>query len=162
MPQFDFANVFWPQIAWLVALFAVLYFGVVRATLPRLGKVMTAREDKVSSDISAARAAKEAADATSESYEAGLAASREAARATIAEAKAAAAKAGEARLAEAHAKAEAVIAEAEARIANAVAEAETALRDVAAENAQSIVTRLTGAKPTIAAARKAVDKRNAA
>ncbi len=63
MPQFDFANVFVPQFAWLALFFVVLYFGVVQRTLPKLGKVMGQREDQISGDIAAAQAAKTAADA---------------------------------------------------------------------------------------------------
>lgn len=157
MPQFDFANVFVPQFAWLALFFVILYFGVVQQTLPKLGKVMGQREDKISGDIAAARAAKEVADSTSEAYEADLAVSRDAARTTIAEAKLAAAKASEVRLSKAAAKADAEIGKAETRIAKAVADAEANLRDIAAEGAQSIVARLTGKEPTAAAARKAVE-----
>lgn len=56
MPQFEVAN-FIPQIAWLVLAFAVLYFGIVGATLPKLARTVTAREDKVSGDIIAAERA---------------------------------------------------------------------------------------------------------
>ncbi len=157
MPQFDFAAVTWPQLAWLAVLFAVLYFGVVRQTLPKLGKVMESRESKIAGDLDTARAAKDAADNTAAAYEADLASSRDAARAAIAEAKAKAAKASEASLAKAAAKSDDQIAKAEARIAESVAAAQSALRDVAAENAASIVDRLTGKAPAIAAARKAVD-----
>lgn len=157
MPQFDFANVFTPQLFWLTVLFIVLYFGVVRLTLPKLGAVMTQREDKIAGDLTTARAAKETADTVSSAYQAELATSRDAARAAIAEAKASAAKASEARLAEAGAKAEAELAAAETRIAKAVAKAEAALRDVSAEGAQAIVTRLTGVEPKLDAARAQVD-----
>ena len=158
MPQFDFANVFTPQLFWLAVLFIVLYFGVVRLTLPRLGAVMAQREDKIAGDLSTARAAKETADTVSSAYQAELATTRDAARAAIAEAKASAAKASEARLAEAGAKTEAELAAEESRrIAKAVTKAEAALRDVSAEGAQAIVTRLTGVEPKLDAARAQVD-----
>jgi len=150
MPQFDFANVFTPQLFWLAVLFIVLYFGVVRLTLPRLGAVMAQREDKIAGDLSTARAAKETADTVSSAYQAELATTRDAARAAIAEAKASAAKASEA-------KTEAELAAAETRIAKAVTKAEAALRDVSAEGAQAIVTRLTGVEPKLDAARAQVD-----
>ena len=156
MPQFDFANVFWPQVAWLAVLFVVLYFGVVRMTLPKLGKVMEQREDKIAGDIAAAKAAKETADEVDARYHAEMNASREQARAAIAAAKADAAKASEARLAEAGAKAEARVAEAEARIATAVKAAEGKLADAAAESAQAIVAKLTGVEPKLDAAKQTV------
>lgn len=157
MPQFDFAHVFWPQFAWLAVFFAFLYFVVVRSTLPRLGKVMGERDDKIASDIEAARAAKAAADEVDAGYHAELEAARENARQVIAEAKTAGAKTSEARLATAHAAADAQIAAAEQHIAAAVAEAGAQLREVAAESAQQIVARLTGIETTTEAARERVD-----
>ncbi|HNJ47879.1 MAG TPA: ATPase [Novosphingobium sp.] len=156
MPQFDFAHVFWPQVAWLAVFFAVLYFGVVRLTLPKLGKVMGEREDKISGDLSAAKAAKDAADEVDARYHADMNASREDARKAIADAKAKAAKASEKSLAKATASAEAELAEAEARIAAAVDAAQGALRDAAAESAQAIVAKLTGGEPKLDAAKASV------
>ncbi|MBS3931052.1 MAG: ATPase [Sphingomonadales bacterium] len=160
MPQFDFGNVFWPQIFWLAAAFALLYFGVVRLTLPKLGKVMDAREASISGDLEAAKAAKETADAVNEAYQAEMNQSREAARSAIAEAKAKAAKSTETRLAKAGAKSDATLAEAEARIAKAVAKAETEIANAAAVNAQAIVAKLTGVEPKLDAAKSAVAARN--
>jgi F-type H+-transporting ATPase subunit b len=156
MPQFDFAHVFWPQVAWLAVFFAVLYFGVVRLTLPKLGKVMGEREDKISGDLSAAKAAKDAADEVDARYHAEMDASREEARKAIAAAKADAAKASEKSLAKAAVASEKQIADAEARIAQAVDKAQEALRDAAAESAQAIVARLTGAEPKLDAAKASV------
>ncbi len=156
MPQFDFANVAWPQLAWLALLFIVLYFGVVRMTLPKLGKVMEQREDKITGDLSAAQAAKETADQVDARYHAEMDTSREQARLAISAAKADAAKASEARLATAASAADAEIAAAEARIAKASAKAEGALRDAAAESAQAIVAKLTGVEPKLAAAQQSV------
>ncbi|OYW16330.1 MAG: hypothetical protein B7Z39_01685 [Novosphingobium sp. 12-64-8] len=157
MPQFDFAHVFWPQLFWLGLSFAVLYFVIVRATLPKLGTLVDARENKISGDVAAARAAKESADAVSAAYHAKLEATREEARAAITAAKAVAAKESEVTLAQAQAGTDGAIAAAEARIATAVRDAEQALRDVAAEGAQAIVARLTGAEVAIDSARAQVD-----
>jgi len=157
MPQFEFARVFWPQFVWLAVFFAILYFVVVRSTLPKLGKVMNARDDKIAGDIDAARAAKDAADEIDVRYHAELEAARENARHVIAEAKAAGTKASETRLAAAHDVAEAQIADAEQRIAAAVAEAGVQLRQVAADSAQQIVSRLTGIEASPEAALARVD-----
>ncbi len=156
MPQFDFGHVFWPQVAWLALFFVILYFGVIRLTLPKLGKVMEQREDRISGDLAAAQAAKQSADEVDARYHAEMDASREEARAAIAAAKADAAKASEARLAEAGAKAETLVADAEARIAKAVKAAEGKLADAAAESAQAIVAKLTGVEPNLDAAKQSV------
>src|SRR3546814_4077583 len=99
MPQFDFANVFWPQLFWLSALFALLYFGIVRTTLPRLSKVMDEREGRILADLASARDAKDLADQVAEEYQADINRSREEARDKLAAAKLEAAKASEKRLA---------------------------------------------------------------
>jgi F-type H+-transporting ATPase subunit b len=156
MPQFDFANVTWPQLVWLALFFVILYFGVVRQTLPKLGKVMGEREDTITGDLSAAKAAKDTADEVDMRYHAEMEASREAARQAIGAAKADAAKASEARLAKAGAATDAGIAAAEERIAKASAKAQGALRDAAAESAQAIVAKLTGIEPKLDAARQSV------
>ncbi len=157
MPQFDFARVFWPQFVWLAVFFAVLYFVVVRSALPKLGKVMGERDDKIAGDIEAARAAKASADEVDARYHAELEVARENARHVIADAKTAGTKASEARLATAHDAAEAAIAAAEQRIAASVADAGAELRKVAAESAQQIVSRLTGIEASAEAARARVD-----
>lgn len=159
MPQFDFAHVFLPQVAWLAVFFVLLYFGVVRLTLPKLGKVMNDREEAITGDLAAAKVAKEHADAAVEAYRLDMAKAHEDARKVIADAKAKAGLDSEKKLAKADDAAHALIAGAEARIAKAVSDAHEALRDVAAESAREIVGRLTGAEPTLAAAKKLVAAR---
>lgn len=156
MPQFELAN-FLPQMAWLLVAFTILYFVIVRSTLPRLGRVVTARDAKIAGDIEAARAAKDAADEIDLRYQRELGAARDNARQAIAEAKAAGNKASEARLATAQAAADAEIAAAEQRIAAAADAAGEQLREVAAESAQQIVARLTGLDLPRDAARARVD-----
>ena len=97
MPQFDPAN-FFSQIAWLAAIFAFLYFAVVRPTLPKVGRVIDEREGRVSNDLDAAEAAKGEADAIRTRYDDGMQTAREAAQAQVAASQAAAAKAVEDRM----------------------------------------------------------------
>src|SRR3546814_722137 len=157
MPQFDFANVFWPQLFWLSALFAVLYFGIVRTTLPRLTKVMDEREGRISADLASARDAKDLADRVAEEYQADINRSREEARDKLATAKLEAAKATEKRLAAADKRLSAKVADAEQQIVAARQAANAALRDIAAEGADAIVARLTGDSPGREAAQARVD-----
>ncbi|MXO73897.1 hypothetical protein GRI40_01490 [Altererythrobacter aerius] len=157
MPQFDFGNVFIPQLFWLAVFFIVLYFGIVRLTLPRLGKVMDERANRIDTDLSTAREAKEAADSLRERYQAELEANREQARAALADAKAQAGKAREQRVAAADQETGALLAAAEQRIADARGAAQEAMRDVARETTQAIVARLTGTEPSAESAAGAVD-----
>lgn len=157
MPQFDFANVFWPQLFWLSALFALLYFGIVRTTLPRLSKVMDEREGRILADLASARDAKDLADQVAEEYQADINRSREEARDKLAAAKLEAAKASEKRLAAADKRLSAKVADAEQQIMAARQTANAALRDIAAEGAEAIVARLTGDSPGREAAQARVD-----
>jgi F-type H+-transporting ATPase subunit b len=157
MPQFDFANVFVPQLFWLAIFFVILYFGVVRTTLPRLGKVMDQRESTIADDLAAARDAKDRADALAEEVRMEGERHREEARGRISAAKDEAAAASAKRLAAADEKLNAKIAKAQERIAAARDEARSSVRDVAAESAQAIVAKLTGTEPARAAALAEVD-----
>jgi F-type H+-transporting ATPase subunit b len=149
VPQFDLAN-FVPQLVWLAIFFAILYFGIVQMTLPKLGRTMAAREDQVTGDIAAAERAKAEADTTAASYAESIDAAHKAARSSIGEAKAkaaanveAAVKAGNAALAEQAAAADAKLAVARNK---ALGEVES----VAADAAADIVERLTGTRPDAA------------
>jgi len=146
MPQFNFAH-FIPQMAWLAFFFAVLYFVVVRATLPKLGRVMQAREDKVMGDLEVAHAAKAAADGVSAANQAALLKAQDEARAQVAAARATAQAAIVAQLADVdtgiHAKLEAAQAVLETARAKAAGEIEA----IAADAAGAIVERLTGTRP---------------
>lgn len=157
MPQFDFANVFVPQLFWLAVFFVVLYFGIVRLTLPRLGKTMDQRAAKIDGDLEAARQAKDAADELTVAWHADMDNTREQARAHVVAAKSEAAKVNEARIGAADAQSAARIEEAEARIAAAVAEARASVREVATESARDIVAKLTGREPSTARVAAAVD-----
>ncbi len=160
MPQFDFAHIIWPQLIWLAIFFAILYFGIVQPTLPKLGRVMTARENQMTGDLATAEQAKADADRLAAEYESGVLAAQESARARLAAARASATASIEDKLAKANlaldAKAEAAQASLDAARDSALAEIES----VAADAAAAIVEKLTGARPedgqAVAAARAAL------
>ncbi len=147
MPQFDFATVVWPQLAWLAVSFAILYFGIVRLTLPKLTTTMDAREAQVANDLSVAERAKHEADAMAAAYAAGIEAAHVNARAAIAQAKSkasadveSAVAAGASVIAEKAAAAERVLTAARTKALHEI-------EAVAAEAASDIVERLTGKRP---------------
>jgi F-type H+-transporting ATPase subunit b len=146
MPQFEFST-FLPQMVWLAIFFAVLYFGVVRLTLPKVGRVIEAREDQVSGDLSAAQGAKAESDRMAADYDAGVAAAQDAARTRVTEARAAATQAIEAKLKVANAAVEAKSAKAQAELDAARSSALAEVESVAADAAADIVERLTGKRP---------------
>lgn len=147
MPQFQFAENLVPQLVWLAIFFAILYFGIVQLTLPKLGKTMTAREDQVTGDIAAAEAAKVRSDAMAADYATGIDAAHAKARATIAEARGTASASTEAMLATANAALAEKAAAADAALATARARALGEIESVAADAAADIVERLTGTRP---------------
>lgn len=147
MPQFDFANVFVPQVVWLAFFFAILY-GVVLITLPKLGRVMQARDDQVTGDLDTAGRAKAEADRMQADYDAGVAAAQEAARARLIEARSKAAAALEGRLAQSNAELDARGKAAEAALETARSSAMGEIEAVAADVAADIVEKLTGTRPS--------------
>jgi len=151
MPQFEIAN-FLPQLAWLGISFALLYFVVVRATLPKLGRVMQARDDKVTGDLASAQSAKADADRTTEAYLAELHKAQDAARAVLAISRGDAQREIEGRLAAADAKMGAHLADAQQTLDAAKSRALAEVEAIAADAAASIVERLAGTRPADTAA----------
>lgn len=155
MPQFNF-SFFVPQVAWLALFFAILYFGIVKATLPRLARTVDQREGKVSGDIAAAEKAKADADGIHEAYEAEMAKAHADAHAAIAEAKAKAVGETETALGKANAELDARQDKAFAALEIARARADTEIEAVAADAAADIVDKLSGFRPAEADALLAV------
>ena len=146
MPQFHLDN-FVPQLAWLAMFFAILYFGIVRATLPKIGRTIERRDGQISGDLAIAETAKLQADKMTADYAAGIEAAHKVARDAVAGAKAKATASIEAALA----KSNAVIAEqaaaAEASLSSARIKALNQIEAVAADAGADIVERLTGVRP---------------
>lgn len=149
MPQFHLDN-FVPQLVWLAIFFAILYFGIVRLTLPKLAKTLDAREDRISGDLSTAEQAKQEADALSATYAAGIEQAHQSARAAITSAKAEASASVEKTVAAGNAVLAEQAATADASLAMARSRAMDEIESVAADAAADIVERLTGRRPDAA------------
>lgn len=154
MPQFD-PHVAFPQIVWLIAVFAVLYL-IVRSALPKVEQVVGSRAGVIGDDLNHAEMAKASASTVIAEYEAGLAAARVNAAQVAAEAKASTAVETAARLKAVDADLAAHTATAMTRIDTARTEALTSLRGVAEEATAEIVERLTGRMPAAAEVAAAV------
>lgn len=146
MPQFDLAN-FVPQLVWLTIFFAILYFGIVQLTLPKLAKTMDARDSQVSNDIATAEKAKNEADQMAAAYAAGIDEAHKSARTAIAGAKTKAAASVEKAVAAGNAVIAEKAAAADASLSKARAKALGEIENVASEAASDIVERLTGKRP---------------
>jgi len=148
MPQLDFANpLTLSQVVWGVIIFIVLYILLSRFALPKVAGVLEARASHIARDLEAARASKEKADTGMAEATQAIAKARSDAQAAVnaalEEAKANAAAQAETQNAQLDARLKA----AEARIGQARTQAMSALRQVASETATEVVARLTGSSP---------------
>ena len=146
MPQFDPSHAF-PQIAWLILVFGLLYL-VVRASLPRVEAVTAHRATVIGDDLAVAEGARADAHGVMTAYEATLAAARANAVKLGADAKAATTAETAARLKIVEAELAATTATAQASIKSAHDAALANLRGVAEEATAEIVERLTGRRPS--------------
>lgn len=157
MPQIaQLAETFSSQLFWLLIFFGLVYFTVGRGMLSQVTGTVDRRNEQISSDLMAARTARDEADKREEEWRQRENANRERARGLIAEAKAKAAAENEAKLAEAQTALDARLAAAERDIDAARKSALAEIEFVAAEAAQDIVARLTGAQVPEDSARGAV------
>jgi F-type H+-transporting ATPase subunit b len=157
MPQIaQLSDTYASQIFWVLVFFGIIFFAIGRGMVPKVMATVAARDNQIASDLSAAEAARKAADEQEEAWRVAANAQRAEAQALIAKAKADAAKATEARLASAGATVDARLADAEQRIDGARASALGEIEIVASEAASDIVARLAGITVDPAAARAAV------
>jgi F-type H+-transporting ATPase subunit b len=156
MPQFDLAT-FPSQIFWLVLSFVVLYLLMSRVALPRIGNVLSEREERIEDNLSAAEELRNTAKADAEAYDKALATARDEARGAIQQAANAVSQ-------DAAAKQEALqqrlaqqIKTSEAEIERAKAGARASIREAAVGVAQAAVQRLIGVNPNESQVGAAVD-----
>src|SRR5579863_4574563 len=87
LPQFDLAQ--WPgEMVWALAIFLVLYLLFAFVFVPRVGRTIDAREDKISGDIGAARRLRDQAQAEADAAAADMGEARARAHRVAAEARA--------------------------------------------------------------------------
>ena len=157
MPQIDqISAIYASQLFWLVVVFALIYFGIGRAMLPKIERTIEDRDAKIKGDIAAAEKARAEADAADDAYQARLSASRNEAHAASAKAKAEATAATETRMKKASADIAAKVEAAEAAIRAQRDEAIAGIETVAVEATQEIVAKISGLKVDKRAATKAV------
>ena len=157
MPQISqLALVYQSQWFWLALTLAVIFFVVGRGILPKVETTIDARDAQIAADLAEAERLRAEADAAEEGWRSRINAVHAEAAAQAAAAKAKATADADKRIAKASAELAQKTADAEAQLDAARASALAEIEGVAAEAAQDIVAKLTGAKVTDAAARKAV------
>ncbi len=139
MPQIDqISAIYASQLFWLVVVFALIYFGVGRAMLPKIEGVIEDRDAKIKGDLMAAGQARSDADAAA------------------LKAKADAATAAEKRIKQADAEIATKVDKAESELRAQRDEAIAGIEAVAIEAVQEIVAKVSGLKVDKRAATSAV------
>lgn len=155
MPQLD-PSFFSSQLFWLVVVFALLYWALSQALLPKIDSVLATRAKTIKDDVDAAAKANAEAAGALQSYEKSLAGAKREARQLAESVRAEAASARNKANAEADARLDAKLTAAEAKASAERDAGLSAARTAAADVARAIVARLTGAQIDEDAARKAV------
>lgn len=157
MPQLDLST-FPSQLLWLAVVFLILYVLMARVGLPRVGKMIILRKQRIEDDLGRAAQMKAEADAVMAAYERALADARTQAQATLKEAMDRFAAEANARQHRATEKLAAETGVAERRIAEAKAQALAGLRAVAVEVARAATRKIAGVEIDEARALVAVDR----
>lgn len=145
MPQLDFST-FPNQIFWLVVTLVVIYLILSRVALPRIGGILSERQDQITRDIAAAEDLKAKAIEAEKAYEKALADARAEANRIAAATRAEIQKELDAATAKADAEIAARAAESARRIDEIRAGALASVEEVAVDTAGALVAAL-GGKP---------------
>ena len=147
MPQLSqIGEIYASQLFWLAIVFALIYFGIGRAMVPKIERTIDDRDARIAGDLGAAEAATAAASALDHDYHAGLDTARSIALRDVTEAKAKATAASEKRVKAGDAKLTTALAEATARISASRDSAMAEIEAATAEAVQDIVAKLSGVK----------------
>ena len=145
MPQLDqIGQIYASQLFWLVIVFALIYFGIGKAMVPRIEHTIDDRAARVAGDLAVAEQARTAATAADQQYQAGLESARAEAHRLAAEAQARAATATEAKLKAGDAATEIELDRATARIGQSQREALAQIEAATADAVEAIVAKLSG------------------
>lgn len=99
MPQLSqIGEIYASQLFWLAIVFALIYFGIGKAMVPKIESTIEDRNGRIAGDIAAAEAARAAALTSERDYQAGLESARAKATVALGEAKARAIAGTEAKL----------------------------------------------------------------
>lgn len=145
MPQLSqIPEIYASQLFWLAIVFALIYFGIGKAMVPKIERTVEDRNARIAGDLAAAEAARDAAHASDVAYESGLESARTTALATLSQAKDKATAKAEAEVKKGDAASEAKVAEATVRIEATKAQALGEIEAGTVDAVQEIVAKLSG------------------
>lgn len=164
-PPFD-ATTFASQLLWLGLSFGLLYYLMSKVALPRIGRILEERHDRIADDLEEASKHRAESEAAQLAYEKALSEARAKANSIAADTRNRLAADADANRKSLEADLSAKLSAAEARISATKAEAMTHVRGIAVDAAHSIVSTLIGTAPAAPDVEQAVDgvlsKRDAA
>ena len=145
MPQLSqIGEIYASQLFWLAIVFALIYFGIGKAMVPKIERTIDDRNARIGGDLAAAEAANAAARASELEYQTGLESARSEALRAVTEAKAKGSVKAEAKVKKGDAAmAEALVA-ATARIGTARTTAMAEIETATVDAVQDIVAKLSG------------------
>ncbi len=155
-PPFD-VSTFPSQLLWLVITFVLLYLLMSRVTLPRIGRILEERRDRIADDLDEGVKLKAESEAAQAAYEKALNEARARANTIAGETRAKLTAESDANRKALEAELNAKLEAAEARIETTKADAMGHVRGIAVDTAQAIVSSLIGSSPSSADVEKAVD-----
>ena len=145
MPQLSqIGEIYASQLFWLAIVFALIYFGIGKAMVPKIEKTVDDRNARISGDIAAAEAARKVVVDSAERYQTDLDVARAKALKSLTEAKSAAAINAEVAVKAGDAAAAARVAEATDRVAAAKTSAMSEIESATVEAVESIIAKLSG------------------
>ncbi|WP_375397003.1 ATPase [uncultured Sphingomonas sp.] len=149
MPQLSqIGAIYASQLFWLAIVFALIYFGIGKAMVPRIERTIDDRNARITADLAAAEAARTAARASEEGYAASLDTARGRAQKLVGEAKLRAAGSVEQALKAGNADQEKAVTEQTARIGAAKQTALAEIESATVEAVEAIVAKLSGTTPS--------------
>jgi F-type H+-transporting ATPase subunit b len=155
MPQLSqIGEIYASQLFWLAIVFALIYFGIGKAMVPKIERTIDDRNGKIEGDLAVAEAAHASAKRAEQDYQAGLESARSQALRAIGDAKATALASAATKVKAGDAAAAAALAEATTRIADAKRRAMAEIETATVDAVQEIVAKLSG----VAADRAAVEQ----
>jgi F-type H+-transporting ATPase subunit b len=155
MPQLD-VSTFSSQIFWLTICFSALYYLLSRKALPRVSKMLEARQDRIAADLDQAQRLRRDAEMALAAHQEAMARAQDRAQALLAEAQSRLQAQAAARQAELDQQLARQLAEAEARITAARDRALAELEDAAIDVARAAAARLAGVEVSADTARRAL------
>ncbi|MEP9354285.1 F0F1 ATP synthase subunit B [Xanthobacter sp. KR7-65] len=155
-PPFD-ATTFASQLLWLALSFGLLYMLMSRIALPRIGRILEERHDRIADDLEEAAKHKAESEAAQVAYEKALNEARAKANSIAGETRNRLAADSDANRKALEAQLSAKLADAEGRIASTKSEALTHVRGIAVDATGTIVSTLIGTAPAQGELEQAVD-----